>query len=209
MPWVGFTCHVFCGWASGSCGSVSQHGGSGDPTEDPSLCSASSGLSPAACRGFYAPARGGEAGSGAAAVLGGWSTDPFPDSPSRLDAMMMDGRRVVALGWLGASLIPYCISGYTGLGRDSSLWVSLSPSCHTSGQGEMGGCSDHLSPLGKTRPGTWQPLVCQQLSRQLPSTPGIKAQGGVEASATCRLFVQSLCSSVVGEESAPPALHPS
>lgn len=95
-----------------------------DSTEAPSQCSAGSAVSLQPAGGFMPQLRNGEAGAGAEVVLGGWSTAPFPSLPSRLDAVMMDGRRAVAP--LGPPPVPKQGLGCPRLGRDIFLGVSLS-----------------------------------------------------------------------------------
>lgn len=137
---------------------------------------------------------GGDVGAGA--------QPPFPNLPLRLDAMMMmmmDGGRAAAMGPPGPPLVPSRIAGCPGLGRDGSLGVSLSPSCHRC---ERGGDGGPLQP---------SPLGAGGSADSLPSTPSIKSHGKVlrhpqRAGCSCR----ASAAPGRGRKGVPPLLlHPS
>lgn len=114
----------------------------------------------------------------------------------------------MVLGLLGPLLGPSWISGYPGLGRDSSFGGLLVPFVSHIRAGGDGGCSDPL-PWAKP-PSTRGSRPCTGGSTESPpSTPCIKKHGEVLRHPHMSvLLMQSLRGSGGGEESASPPPAP-
>lgn len=204
LPPVGFTCHGYSGWAGGVRGSVRWPGGGGDPKRSPLPAQHQLWtVPPQPAGGFMPQLGGGDAGAGATVVLRGWSTAPFPSLPSRLDAMMMDGRQAVALG---PPLVPRWILGYPGLGGTALVGCPC-PLCVTHLRvGEEMGAAPTLSP----RQSPSRHAAAARAPAAQPSTPGIKKRGEVLRHPRCagRLGKASVALAGGGKCCPLPCSHP-